>query len=60
MAGLEEALREINKKLSELSNKIEITNTTVNVIKKNQEALQDRLLKQVILRSVQVSFLPRL
>jgi hypothetical protein len=41
MTGLEEVLREINKKLSALSNKIE--NNTVNLIKTNQEALQEKL-----------------
>jgi hypothetical protein len=41
MTGLEEVLREINKKLSALSNKIE--NNTVNLIKTNQEPLQEKL-----------------
>ncbi len=36
--------REINKKLSDLSNKIENANNTVNLIKTNQEALQEKLL----------------
>jgi hypothetical protein len=41
LTGLEEVLREINKKLSALSNKIE--NNTVNLIKTNQEPLQEKL-----------------
>jgi uncharacterized protein YlxW (UPF0749 family) len=44
LTGLEEVLREINKKLSDLSNKIENSNNTVNLIKTNQEALQEKLL----------------
>jgi hypothetical protein len=44
LTGLEEVPREINKKLSDLSNKIENANNTVNLIKTNQEALQEKLL----------------
>jgi uncharacterized protein YlxW (UPF0749 family) len=44
LTGLEEVLREINKKLSDLSNKIENANNTVNLIKTNQGALQEKLL----------------